>query len=240
MSNLTQIKYIGIEVIKKNGTGKEDITSGLFIGIWNNRDNKDNEQRFIVVMDSKTTVRLFNTQFYNILTFKVLDNTTEYLTVFKKEINDQKAAIDMLDGFVDVFRKDKKLMTTDATGQLIDPNEYSDYPEVVLEGKDLTDVAYKPKTKDVETKKTNYSGNSRTYCSPYNQCNDYSSPKVAKVTYLTRKGAPLTMSTLEIMKDKVMRLATGDYLVTNIPVPKCDVEEINVVDDYKKNLPAVI
>lgn len=259
MSNLTEIKYVGIEVIKKDGTGKEDITSGLFLGIWDNLDNKEEKQRFLVVMDSKTTVRLFNTQFYNVLTFKVLDDETEYLTVFKKDKSDQTAAIEMLDGFVDVFRSANKLMATDATGQLIDPNEYSKYPEVVLEGKDLTDTAFKPKTDftkpatKIEDKFSagrdyNYgcSGVDHGYGSPYNQYNDYSTPKVATVTYLTRKGAPLAVATLDSMKDKVMRLATGDYEVINIPVPSCDEpeiiseEDIEIIDDDKKNLPAVI
>jgi len=260
MDKLTQIKYIGIEVIKKDGTGKDDITSGFFLGVWDNWNRKE-KQNFIVIMDSKTTVRLFNTQFYNVLALKILDNETEYLTVFKKELEDQESAIKMLNGFVELFRTDNKLMTTDATGQLIDPNEYFNYPKAILEGKDLTDTACETDPIDKVTNLKNANGSTKTnnnynhnanavnkgygaaYSDPYGygyEYGEYGTTKTATVTYLTRKGAPLSIATLNTMKDKVKRLATGDYTVTNIPVPKCD-ELDTIADDYdKKNLPTVV
>ena len=137
-TDLKEIKYIAVEVIKAGISKADEVQCGLFMGICRKKDNQNVYQKFLILMVSENSVRMYNLNTYNIVTIDTTDIVSRYMTVFLNETEDQKDAIKFLDELTEVLKSEKKLYINDPNDELVDVENYKDYPEAALNSDNLT------------------------------------------------------------------------------------------------------
>jgi len=216
---LTKIKYAAIEVIRNGAKSADDIECGAVMGICRRKDDKDNVIPFLAVVNSANSIRLYNLNEYKVITLDILDDATRYMTVYTNTVDDQDAAIDMIDQLVEQMKEAGRLMANDTHNELIDVERYENMPDAVLEGSNLSD-----KTKSGNNSSTNNSSNQQSTIT--NTTTTTYVKKIPTVLSVKRKGKLPSSDRLSAMRDKVVQLALGEFNVNTLPVPKCDIEDI--------------
>jgi len=235
-NELTKIKYAAVEVIRNGASSAEDIECGAVMGICRRKNDQNVEISFLAVVNSPSSIRLYNLTEYKIVTLDILDDATRYMTVYTNTEEDQKAAVQMVDKLVQQMAEINHLMANDPYKELIDVEHYDQMPDAVLEGNNLSDKI----NKDNDKTSTKTSSTSSSISSIYSQSttnNTHTQSTVytkqtPTVLNVKRKGKLPSTKKLSAMRDKVVQLATGQFKVNNLPVPKCDI----VIEDKKKNV----
>ena len=227
-TNFIKIQYIAVEVIKKNSTKVSDVECGLLMGICTKKNVTDDELKFLVLAIRKESVRLYNLNEFNILTVDILDNNIRYMTVFTNTKEDQKSSINMIKEITNQLEKDGKLQENDINNELINIETYTDYPEVILTANNISEKIIDDNT-TVNNTNTNTTVN-----------NDITTVKYIKteptVLNFKRKGALPSIKKLELMKNKVVKLASGQFKLKKLHIPICDLKEN---DEEKKTSSAI-
>lgn len=215
----TKIKYAAIEVIRNGAKSADDIECGAVMGICRRKDDKDVEIPFLAVVNSANSIRLYNLNEYKIITLDILDDDTRYMTVYTNTVDDQDAAVQMIDQLVKQMEDADQLMVNDARKELIDVEKYTDMPDAVLEGNNLSDKVSKS-DKFSTSSGTDYSTqHSTTTTTTYTK-------QVPTVLSVKRKGKLPSQDRLSAMRDKVVQLALGEFDINPLPTPKCDMEHV--------------
>jgi len=210
---LEKIKYVAVEIIKKDSTAAIDIECGLFMGIIKKLSKKNIEDSFLTLILSEDSIKLYNVTEYAIVTIDIVDVDTRYFTVFTNEASDQKVALKLLKRVVNIMTNDNRLYSNDHNKELIDVDTYKDFPATVFKYNNLTQ-----NTGDDETTKNDVvkkSSNSTTVSS-------VKKLEGPVVTNIRRKGKLPNEKKLMSMRDKVMRIANGTFKMKRLPVLPCD------------------
>lgn len=229
-TDLKDIKYTAAEVIRKGTDKASAVECGLYMGILTKQDKNKQDKSFLVLVNSKSTLRMYNLDEYDIVAIDVMEKSARYLTVFTKEAEDQTAAQIFLNEVVENLEKENRLYPNDPNKELIDIDTYEDYPSAILTSDNLTGES----TEDKSSKSTTKS-DSTTYSNGYSPAHGNNTTNTTKTTTyqaakpkvfsIKRKGKLPKTEKLDTMKDKVRRLASGDFELTNLPIPECDKED---------------
>lgn len=233
ITDFTKIKYVALELIRKGVMKPTAVECGLLMGSTKKLDNDKVEHQFILLVSSHSSLRMYNTDMYDILTLDVADEDARYVTIFTKDEEDQKAARTLLDEITATLIAEGRNYKNDPSNELIDVETYTDYPETVLLSDNLTGSPVKDTTKNSssDTNKTN-TGASHT-------ANGYTTTTYTKqeptVAHIKRKGKLPAKEKLVAIREKVLLLAKGELELKTLPIPNCDKKE----DDDKKTMGAM-
>jgi len=219
-TDLTKIQYVAAEVIKCNSTKISDVECGLLMGICTRKNTTNNELKFLALAISEKSVRLYNLDEFNILTLDISDDDTRYMTVFTDTKEDQKYSINMIEEVVTQLKKDNRLQKNDINGELINVETYKDFPKVILTADNISAKTSNTATTTTTTTTTIYT------------------KKEPEVLNFKRKGKLPSTEKLDSMKDKVVRIASGEFKLKKLHIPICDIQEI--VNDEKKTCSIVV
>lgn len=223
-TDLKKIKYVAIEVIRKGIAKAANVECGLFMGIVKKKDKSQVTRKFLALVVSDASVRLFNLDEYDVMTIDATDEESRYMTVFTKaDDKDQDAAKLLLKEITAKLSTEKRLYPNDPNKEIIDIDTYEDYPDAVLKSDNLTaDKVVNESTSS--TSNTTGSTNNANYSSGTTY-NNTTVKKDPVVTSIKRKGKlPLTEK-MDSMKDKVQRLAEGTFELKALPILDCDKKE---------------
>lgn len=226
-TDLKDIKYSAVEVIRKGAEKSNAVECGLYMGILTKQDKNKHDKSFLVLVTSKSTLRMYNLDEYDIIAIDIMEKAARYLTVFTKETEDQVAAQLLLTEIVENLHAEKRLYKNDPNKELIDIESYEDYPSAILTSDNLTGEDTKSSststTKKSYSSSGGYSNNSgyNSGSTSTNKTNTYQKPKVFNIK---RKGKLPKTEKLETMMEKVQKIAAGDFEL-NLPVPECDRED---------------
>lgn len=225
-TDLKEIKYIAVEVIRKGIVKASNVECGLFMGIVKKLDKGKVERKFLALVVSDASVRLFNMDEYDIMTIDSTDVESRYFTVFTNQLADQAAAGVLLNEITVKLGEEKRLYPNDPNKELIDIDTYKDYPDAVLESDNLT----AEKTTGGGTKSTGSTGS--TYTSTHNNTTT-TTKQEPTVTNIKRKGKLPKAEKLTTMREKVLLIASGDFEFKALPIPECDREAEDPIEDKK-------
>jgi len=223
-------KYASVEVIKNGATMAQDLEVGLFMGLCTRKDNGGKDVRFIVLLSSLTTVRIYNLSEYTIVTFETAIDDTSHMTIFTASDVDQMSAIKILELFTKRMESEGRVLANDPDKEIIDVNSYVDFPETVLTP-DTTFTKEKARTvvehTNVAYASAHYNSNKPTEAATRTAGYSYKTTvKEPKVFVIKRNTTPLTTEYLKDMKDRVLSIAAGTYVPEALPLPDCDKIEV--------------
>lgn len=223
-TDLKEIKYVAVEVVKSGTSKAAEVQCGLFMGICRKKDNQNIYQKFLVLMVSENSVRMYNLNTYNIVTIDTTDAASRYMTVFLNEAADQKEAIKLLDELTDVLKSENKLYVNDPNDELVNIENYKDYPETALLSDNLTgDTTDSTSTGTTDTTKSTSTTQNNAATKP-------------SLTIIKRKGRLPLPTTLAAMRERVLQIAEGTFKVKALPIPACDVEEERKEKEEEKKM----
>lgn len=212
--DLSGASCVSIEVIKKTAKEVTDVYFGLFMGICSRKDEKDEEYKFITIMTSKNTIKLFNKIEYDVMSINIINYDTKCTTIFNKSSKDQNEAIENLEKIsfhmIDI---EKMGYHNDTKKELIDPTYYKEI------NNELNNELIGKNSVKKYTNKTSTKYNNST---KHNNEVKNKGPELGKIK---RKGKLPNKNKLDDIKDKVKRIASGNYKMDPIPIPNCDKKE---------------
>lgn len=128
----TAIKYVYIEMIHNMET-RHDVVAGLFKGVI-----EHNEKTFVLVHGLENATSALNTDFYNVMSLVVAEDTYKNMTFFNATEEDQEKATKAV---ADVFAELKGAGYTLANdGKVIAITRYVDVPDDYLKGKPVNNA----------------------------------------------------------------------------------------------------
>jgi hypothetical protein len=222
-----KIKYVAIEILKKGCSNAVSVERGLFKGIKMRSDNDPSTPKissFLLIEKTGEEASLhgFNLDKFNILSINHRYDDTKELIVYKANEPDQKKALALLESFANILSKDKRMVKNDP--EIIDVATYTDIPGEIK------------KTKTVHQTKNIYNVNGCHYNK--NNITDWEKKRREKEaeekrqedlrkipTVFKREGETPGTKSLNLMKKKVLAIATGDYESDILPGKEEEDEE---------------
>jgi len=239
MTNRTQrLKYLGIELLKKDATKSSKPEVGLFRGIRERSDGEGTTAKHIKLIligskDKENDILGLNTAVYNVLSLKMLYGDTKELVVFKNNNADQEQAMDLLETALEEFQKEDRMVDNDP--EIIDISTFEDVPTEF----------FSPQTKTSSVGAGNnygYTGGVYGGACGYNDT-EWQKKEAARKkekerqeklrrtpTMIKRKGELPALKVLNAMKKKVAAIAAGEYEF-ELPDPDPD----DTFEDGKKS-----
>jgi len=244
MGNRTQkLKYLGVEMLKKDATKNSTPEVGLFRGIRERSAGEGTAAQTLKMIligakDKENDVRALNLEIFNVLSLKMLYGDTKELVVFKASDADQKEAMDLLEAALKGFQEEKRMVDNDP--EIVDIATFEDVPQEF----------FSPQ----ETKKANTGTQSNNYgygvggmgACGY-QDTDWKAKQAEREekkkkedemrwtpTLIKRKGALPALKTMNALKKKIAAIAAGEY---DVPLVDPDPED-TVDEDGKKTATA--
>ena len=238
MSNRTQkLKYLGVEMLKKDATKNSVPEVGLFRGIRERSDNSGETVQSLKMIligtkDKKNDIKALNLAVYNVLSFKMLYGDTKELVVFKNTEADQKQAMELLEAALKEFQEAKRMVDNDP--EIIDTETFEDVPQEFFSPQE------EKKKATTHQAGTNYGygmggcGYQDTDWKKKQAEREAQKKKEEKMrwtpTLIKRKGELPALKVMNALKKKIAAIATGDYEFDLVdPDPTDTVEE----DDKK-------
>ena len=212
-----KVKFAHIEIIRKEAVRSDEPRAGLFCGLRVRADGKDKERKtskFILLGDQKTPsdIRTFNLDKYNIMSTTLKYGDTKELIVFKADEFDQKQAMEVIVGLLTELRENKYMVDNDP--EIVDVTKYVDVPDDLGGDRKKTTISSTPRTNN--------------YSYPYTGCgynnDDWKKKQEERKkqeelekkmrwtpTKIAREGDMPNLKMLNLMKKKVLQIATGEY-----------------------------
>ncbi len=219
-TDLTKIRYVAIEVIKKSSILAKDVECGLLIGICKRTLANKKECKFLFLAVSDKSVRMYNLNDFHILTLDILDDDTRYMTVFTDTDKDQEASQNMVEEMVRHLEENDRLQGNDINKELIDAETYEGYPDAVLTEDNISES-----TTSKSTQNASSSGGCMNTCHGNYQNNASWAKKEPTLLNFTRQGKLPSIDTLKAMRAKVLKMAAGDYEAAILPIPVGDLPD---------------
>ena len=217
-----RLKYLGVELLKKDATKSSKPEIGLFRGLRVRSDGEGETAKILRMIvlgakDKENDIRALNRAVFNVLSLKMLYGDTKELIVFKANEVDQLKANQLLEVALEEFQKEKRMVDNDP--EIVDVKTFEDVPTEFF----------------AETKKTTTTGvpgvGSGTYGNMYNHCNyqngsDWKQKEEERkkqkaledklrqtptlICRIDRDDLP-AVKILNAMKKKITAIASGDY-----------------------------
>lgn len=233
-TDMQNLKYVAVEVIKNPGTKIIDVECGAFMGIVTHKNDFGGDATFIVLQNSERSVRMYNTAEYGIMTIQAETVDMKYMTVFMK--TDQKEALEMLRKIVAAMKTEQRLFAIRPDNELINVDTYKDMPDVVLIGNNLSSSITDRATTNSSTGSSTNTGTSKSsgynYRDSYNSTHSYTKAEPTVLNF-KRKGKLPAADRLARMETLVKTLKDSGSEV-KVPIPKCDISEKEASTESEK------
>ena len=129
----SEISYITIKLIEKSNneikhttTATQHMSSGLFKGIINHKDENNKEHTFVLVEykseKNKNVISGLNIKYYDILTMQIVNDKNKVRIFATKDAEDQEEAFNIATRCLNVLRNDNKTLSNE--NQIIDTKLY--------------------------------------------------------------------------------------------------------------------
>lgn len=228
-----EAKYAAVELMRNGAKSSEKLECGLFFGICKRENYKKEEQTYIVLLNTETSIKIYDMSEFTIVTFELEDKGAKYMSLFTDDDDDQKLANALLTEFVEDMKLSGRIAENDAYGELIDIDTYVDFPENIIKvGSNLTSISMKDDTINTTAKVIDITKESKAVT-----LTNYNKPPA--LTHLKRKGRLPSKERLITMKTKVIQMATGEFEATPLPVPQydidCEKKPPETMDHVKRN-----
>ena len=206
MEFVGKLKYVGLELMKKNAKSTDTPEVGLFRGL-RSRVEGDVTLSLVLLGDegNPDSIRGLNVDVFNVMTILLKYGETREMIVFKNTEADQKEAGEMIDAIVEKLKTDNLMLDSDP--DIVDSAKYVEI--------DADFFGVKPK-------KTGVVGGTGTTHTPVN--NDWKKKQEAekkekerqeKLRWtpfsMARKSDKPMIKDLNLIKKKVVALSTGEY-----------------------------
>ena len=214
-----KLKYLGVEMLKKDATKSSTPETGLFRGIRERSDGTGTAKQVIKMLligtkDKENDIKALNLDIFNVLSIKMLYGDTKELVVFKASDADQTEAMEMLEGSLAEFQAEKRMVDNDP--EIVDIKTFEDVPKEF----------FSPEKEKVGTGVGAGSGN---YGNLYGGACGYQNDDWKKKQkereeekerqeklrwtpmLIKRKGTLPALKTLNAIKKKVTSIAVGEY-----------------------------
>ena len=121
------VKYVAVEIIANNSESVKDVECGLFIGISKRSEANSKESTFVVIAMTDSVIKIFNMEYYGIITIEVIQDMTRFTTIFQNTYSDQLKASATLDYITNSMKEEGRVLKNDLKGELIDIDTYSEF-----------------------------------------------------------------------------------------------------------------
>lgn len=126
-----KMKFLGVELLKKDATKNSKPEVGLFRGIRTRSEGQGEDTKTITLLligvkDKENDLKGLNMDVFNVLSMKMMYGDTKELVVFKANDADQEQAMEMLTSSLEEFQKEKRMVDNDP--EIIDVKTYEDVP----------------------------------------------------------------------------------------------------------------
>jgi hypothetical protein len=216
--NRTQkLKYLGVEMLKKDATKASTPESGLFRGIRERSDGAEDAKQVIKMIligakDKENDIKALNLAIFNVLSIKMLYGDTKELVVFKSNEADQTEAMSMLEAAMAEFVAEKRMVDNDP--EIIDIKTFEDVPQEFFSPQD--------KTAGATGNNYGYGNHGAGACGHQNddwkvkqEEREKEKERQEKLrwtpTLIKRKGTLPALKVLNAIKKKVAAIASGEY-----------------------------
>ena len=127
-----RMKYLGVEMLKKDATKSSKPEVGLFRGLKHRSDGKGAAAKTIKLIligtkDKENDLKALNLAIFNVLSLKMLYGDTKELIVFKANEADQSKAMELLEVALEEFQKGKRMVDNDP--EIVDVTTFEDVPK---------------------------------------------------------------------------------------------------------------
>jgi hypothetical protein len=127
-----RLKYLGIEMLKKDASKSATPEVGLFRGLRERSDDSGTEAKTIRLIllgtkDKENDLKALNLAVFNVLSMKMLYGDTKELIVFKANDADQTAAMELLEASLKEFQEEKRMVDNDP--EIVDISTFDDVPQ---------------------------------------------------------------------------------------------------------------
>ncbi len=220
-TDLHDLKYVAVEVIKNPGSKIIDVECGAFMGVVTHESGTGAVTTFVALQNTVNSIRLYNINEYGIVTVQAQSKDMRYMTVFTK--NDQVEAVNLLKQIVAAMKAQRRLYSLTPGNELINVDSYTNMPEIVLTGNNLSSSI----TDKTETTNTNTGDHRGTSAAGYSYDSGYTpyvAPQKPTILSFKRKGKLPTEERLKQMRFLVSELSEKN-ITFKIPIPKCDIPE---------------
>ena len=223
-----KLKYIGVEMIKKDATKSTTPEVGLFRGFRVRSEDKTENPRTITlillgVKDKENDIVALNTEIYNVLSIKMMYGDTKELIVLKHSNADQDAAKDILEEVVAEFKEQKRMVDNDP--EIIDVGTFDDVPEEFFSPKKETKAAGSATTSNNYGYGGVYSHNTNSDWQKKQAEREAKKKEEEKMRWtpflFKRKGELPGLKAMNAIKKKISQIGTEEWVETfKDPDPK--------------------
>lgn len=232
------IKYVVIEMIKANETKllSSSIIVGLFKGLrvedMSGEKNVEKEQTFILLEDKDKAFHAKALDYYNIMSFEVYDGATKVLSFYRASKEDQETAFDQAAQIINELHAAQRTLAAEES--VIDISTYSNIPTVYGSGVINRSAAIQTGSR------FQGAGNKNNIHTQHDSSRWVK--KDPEPYLIKRSGKKPTAAAMKAMRDKVIQLGAGNYVVT-LPEIEGDeddepVAESNETDVYDEEYSA--
>jgi hypothetical protein len=217
-TNRTQkLKYLGVEMLKKDATKSSKPEVGLFRGlrersVGEGADAKSIRLILLGVKDKENDLKALNLDIFNVLSMKMLYGDTKELIVFKATDADQEKAMELLNEALSDFQEEKRMVDNDP--EIVDVSTFDDVPQEFFSPKE---------TKPASTQTPSYGYGGYNSACGYQDTDWQKKQKEREEekkrqdklrwtpTLISRKGELPGVKVLNAIKKKVQLMAAGEY-----------------------------
>lgn len=199
-----KLKFVGLELMKKNAKSTDSPEVGLFRGLRTRVEKDITLSLFLLGEEGKDdAIRGLNTEVFNIMTIVMGYDQSREMIVLKNNEADQKEGAEILDVIIEKLKEDKLMLESDP--DIVDTSKYSSIPE------DFFGAAKKPVNNNYNT-----GGGTGTPAWKKKQEEEKKEKerqdKLRWTPYmLKRKNEKPAIKDLNTIKKKVVMLANGEY-----------------------------
>lgn len=126
-----RLKYLGVEMIRKDATKSSKPEVGLFRGLRERSDGEGDAKKVIRMIllgqkDKENDLKALNLAVFNVMTLKMMYGDTKELIVLKQSEEDQEKAMLMLESALVEFQNEKRMVDNDP--EIVDVTTFDDVP----------------------------------------------------------------------------------------------------------------
>jgi TfoX/Sxy family transcriptional regulator of competence genes len=207
-----KLKYVGIELMRKDAKSTDTPETGLFRGVrTRSEEGKTLSLILTGLKDKPNDIRALNTEVFNVMTLMFVYGDNKEMVVFRNDETDQKQAQELLTGIVEQLKSDELMLKNDP--EIVDLEKFEDVPGEF----------FAPKKKGTTGTTSTYRapGTSATAGSQTEWQKTQAAKKKEEEQQEVQRWTPFMLSRgkkdkpllkdLNIIKKKVQSLAAGDY-----------------------------
>jgi len=229
-----RLKYLGVEMLRKDATKSSKPEVGLFRGLRERSDGEGADVKSVRLIllgtkDKENDLKALNLAVFNVLSLKMLYDEIKELIVFKDNDVDQGKAIELLEIALGEFQEEKRMVDNDP--EIIDIATFKDVPkEFFSVGKSKTSLGTNMNAYGYGAYSgQNYQGNNSDWKEKQEkrEAEKKRQENLRQTPTIIKRASDLpSIKVLNAIKKKIAAIKAGEYKGTLVdPDPEDTVEE---------------